>query len=216
MWLHGHGFPKALQVSRAIDRRAGAKTRGSEFRRPASEPGGEAAGSETARTHATLEITEPATEEAKQWDGWGTTLKPACEPIVLARKPFDGTLLDHVLTHGIGALNVDACRIPYATSETPWSVGSAAKGRFPSNVVFDDAAAEPLGKRARFFYVVKPSKAERGAYNHHLTVKPLELMKQLVRLVTPPGGVVLDPFGGSGTTALAALAEGFDAIVIER
>jgi len=215
MWLYGSGFPKSLDVSKAIDRRAGAERPTIGYRN-ASVTAGTTLYNPSRRVAIQLAITEPATDAAKQWDGWGTTLKPAYEPIVLARKPFKGTLLDHVLTHGIGALNIDACRIPYATGETPWAVGSAAKGRFPANVVFDEEAAEALGKRSRFFYVTKPAKRERGAYNHHLTVKPLDLMKNLVRLVTPPGGVVLDPFGGSGTTALAALAEGFDAIVIER
>ncbi len=215
MWLYGSGFPKSLDISKAIDRRAGAKRSVVGYRN-ALLGSGTRLYSENKRVPGKLEITEPATEAAKQWDGWGTTLKPACEPIILARKPFKGTLLDHILSHGIGALNIDACRIPYETDEEPWAVGSAAKGRFPSNVIFDEEAADLLGKRSRFFYVVKPTKAERGAYNHHLTVKPLDLMKQLVRLVTPPGGVVLDPFGGSGTTALAALSEGFDAIVIER
>jgi site-specific DNA-methyltransferase (adenine-specific) len=215
MWLNGSGFPKSLDISKAIDRRAGAKRSVIGYR-DANVTGATALYSPIKRPDIRLEITEPATDAAKQWDGWGTTLKPAYEPIILARKPFKGTLLDHILDHGIGALNIDACRIPYETGETPWAIGSAAKGRFPANVILDEEAAEALGRRSRFFYVAKPGKKERGAYNHHLTVKPLELIRHLVRLVTPPGGVILDPFGGSGTTALAALAEGFDAIVIER
>lgn len=215
MWLYGSGFPKSFDISKAIDRRAGAERPVIGYRN-ASVTGGTPLYNPNKRADIRLAVTEPATDAAKKWDGWGSSLKPAYEPIVLARKPFKGTLLDHILTHGIGALNIDACRIPYATGETPWAIGSAAKGRFPANIILDDEAAETLGKRSRFFYIAKPTKKERGAYNHHLTVKPLELMKHLVRLVTPPGGVVLDPFGGSGTTALAALAEGFDAIVIER
>lgn len=215
MWLYGEGMPKSLDVSKAIDRRAGA-TRPVIGTRNASRIADGMLYEHRSRAAITLDITEPATSEAKRWHGWGSALKPACEPIVLARKPFRGTLLDHILTHGIGALNVDACRIPYESGEQPWNVGSAARGRFPSNVMFDDEAAQLLGKRSRFFYVAKPTKEERGSYNHHMTVKPVALIRQLVRLVTPPGGVVFDPFGGSGTLALAALAEGFDAVVVEK
>jgi site-specific DNA-methyltransferase (adenine-specific) len=215
MWLYGEGFPKSLNVSKAIDRRAGAKRRVIGTRRAADTSASHLYQKEK-RKDIILDITEPSTAEAKKWEGWGTTLKPACEPIVLARRPFKGTLLDHILTHGIGALNVDACRIPYESGEEPWAIGSAAKGRFPSNVMFDAEAAELLGKQSRFFYVAKPTRAERGEGNHHMTVKPVALMRELVRLVTPPGGVVLDPFAGSGTTGVAAIEEGFEAIVIER
>jgi DNA methylase len=215
MWLYNSGFPKSFDISKAIDRRAGA-TRTVIGTRQGHVTGGSALYSPAKRNSTEIPITEPATADAQRWSGWGTSLKPACEPIVLARKPFSGTLLDHILSHGIGALNVDACRVPYASGEQPWTVGSAAKGRFPANVMFDEEAAQLLGRQSRFFYVAKPDAKERGSYNHHLTVKPIALMRELVRLVTPPGGTVLDPFGGSGTTALAALAEGFNAIVVER
>jgi site-specific DNA-methyltransferase (adenine-specific) len=215
MWLYSEGFPKSMDIGKAIDRRAGAKRRviGS---RVAQHIDGSMLYEREKRADVKLEITEPATEEAKRWDGWGTTLKPACEPIVLARRPIKGTLVDHVLNHGIGALNIDACRIPYEGGEAPWSIGSATKGRFPSNVLFDEEAAKLLGQQSRFFYVAKPKRSERGEGNHHMTVKPVALMRELAKLVTPPGGTVLDPFAGSGTTGVAAIEEGFSAILVEK
>jgi DNA modification methylase len=175
-------------------------------------------------------ITAAATDAAKTWQGWGTALKPAHEPIVLARKPLTGTVAATVLAHGTGALNIDGCRI-----------GSKA-GRWPANVVFDEAAGAELDAQAgteaaRFFYCPKPGKKERNAgldglptvtgvvpgpakhgyeqpvfssKNFHPTVKPLALIRYLQRLVTPPGGTTLDPFMGSGTSAAAAILEGFE------
>ena len=219
----------------------------------------------------------------------GTALKPACEPICVARKPLIGTVAANVLEHGTGALNIDGCRI--ATDDAlgggsstrgqqmsggwrrPWmddpaavaanaarSRDSVAKsealGRWPANVILDPEAAAILdeqsgtlqsgdpgssivgpdrqrncygkfgggipltgygdtGGASRFFYCAKPGKKERGEGNSHPTVKPIALLRYLVRLVTPPGGTVLDPFAGSGTTLLAALQEGFDCIGIE-
>lgn len=175
-----------------------------------------------------------------EWDGWGTALKPAHEPIVLARKPLTGTVLGNVSAHGTGAVNVDGCR-----SEV---------GRWPTNVILDDEAAAMLdaqsgvlhsqhpatrrsrskvlgvtemgtgasveyadrGGASRFFYIAKASKADRGEGNTHPTVKPVDLMRWLVRLVTPPGGTVLDPFAGSGTTGVACLIESFPVVLIER
>lgn len=148
-------------------------------------------------------------------NGWGTALKPAHEPIVLARKPFKGAVANNVLEHGTGALNIDASRIGVGVG--------AAKGRWPANVLLDNEAARMLdeqtgtltsgkvasGGASRFFYTAKASKKERNAglpdemVNKHPTVKPVRLMEYLVRLVTPPGGVVLDPFCGSGTTGVA-------------
>lgn len=211
--------------------------------------------------------------------GWGTALKPACEPIVLARKPLAGTVAATVLLHGTGALNIDGCRIEggaggerdgeasavrrYADqgstnfAPTPGPRGGDAKGRWPANVIHDGSAevveafpdtasgtgavkrasaegyqGNALGKEsrpagtpmishgdagsaARFFYSAKADAADRCG-SKHPTVKPIDLMAYLCRLVTPKGGVVLDPFAGSGSTGMACLREGFDCVLIER
>jgi len=201
------------------------------------------------------------------WQGWGTALKPAWEPIIVARKPLVGTVAENVQKHGTGAINIDKCRIPSgdvvsnhsrsteaAVSKGKFGDSSAQEthqtpgqtiGRFPANLIHDGSAevmatfpdapgqcgrartdrgrktnkiygklnhvagssVEPRGdsgSAARFFYCAKASRSERGEGNDHPTVKPLSLMRYLVRLVTPPGGTVLDPFMGSGTTAVAA------------
>jgi DNA modification methylase len=185
------------------------------------------------------DITIAATSEAKQWQGWGTALKPALEPITVARKPLIGTVAENVLQHGTGAINVDGGR-----------VGE----RWPANFIHDgsEEATDLLGASARFFYCAKASKADRdegceklqersagecvdrvegsagmespragagrtsGSRNHHPTVKPTDLMRYLCRLVTPPSGIVLDPFMGSGSTGKAAMLEGFAFVGIER
>lgn len=215
-------------------------------------------------------LTVPATDAAKQWQGWGTALKPAWEPAILARKPLVGTVAANVLAHGTGAINVDACRVgnevlpemragqarlgTFVRSEM---ITPERAGRWPANVALDEEAAamldaqtgvsppkphrigrmggsrdglgmgrggdsvgawpaDPGGGASRFFYTAKASRKERGEGNTHPTVKPLSLMRWLVKLVTPPGGVVLDPFCGSGSTLVAAVEEGFDCIGIER
>jgi DNA modification methylase len=185
-----------------------------------------------------IDITIAATPEAKQWEGWGTALKPALEPITVARKPLIGTVAENVLQHGTGGINVDGCRV--------------GGGRWPANFIHDgsEEATDLLGSAARFFYCAKASKRDRdegcegmelvthqsgmgGAMpvdddgnardrfkaqsrNHHPTVKPTDLMRYLCRLVTPPDGTVLDPFMGSGSTGKAAVLEGFRFIGIER
>jgi DNA modification methylase len=179
----------------------------------------------------------------EEWKGWGTTLKPAHEPIVVARKPLVGTIVANVIEYGTGGLNIDACRIP-TNGEQPRGSGNSQKntlahgdrksleggsitppeGRFPANIIFDEEAGEILNEQSktnasRFFYCSKTSKAERNEgleNNKHPTVKPIALMKYLCRLVTPPNGVVLDPFMGSGTTGIAAVLEGFNFTGIER
>jgi DNA modification methylase len=186
-------------------------------------------------------ITAPATEAAKQWQGWGTALKPALEPITVARKPLTGTVAANVLEWGTGAINVDGSRIPCESGQ----------GRFPANLIHDgsEEAVLGMGESSRYFYCAKASKRDRdegcegmakirtGAMtatadgsmltgsgnerttaraNHHPTVKPTDLMRYLCRLVTPPNGTVLDPFMGSGSTGKAAVLEGFDFIGIER
>ena len=264
MWVYGSGFPKSLDVSKAIDKAAGAEREVlSSFERSRS---GGILGAETVITR---NITAPATPEARQWSGWGTALKPACEPITVARKPLIGTVAENVLAHGTGAINVDACRV--GTEVVGWGGGAAggntwntencglAKsgqarpvlGRWPANLIHDgsDEAVRlfPVtgggaGSAARFFYCAKASKSDRdegcegmeervaggmqGRHdgsmgsitlrrNHHPTVKPTALMRYLCRLVTPPGGIVLDPFMGSGSTGKAAMLEGFRFIGIE-
>ncbi|AEJ93638.1 DNA methyltransferase [Mycobacterium phage Doom] len=180
-WLYGSGFPKSLDVSKAIDKAA------------------------------------PATDAVKQWQGWGTALKPAFEPIVVARKPLAGTVAANVLAHGTGALNIDACRVG----------DDVLQGRWPTNVVLDDAQAAELGEPRKFFPVFKyqakaPTKErpsyvkEDGTKVAHPTVKPVALMRWIAKLSTPPGGVVLDPFAGSGATAEACILEGFKCIAIEK
>lgn len=172
-----------------------------------------------------------------EWEGWGTALKPAYEPIVVARKPLVGTVAENVLAHGTGALNIDGCRVdasdgrPLIESKAEAtlhtfgnglngsrSAGVTTQGRWPANLIHD-GSGEPtdlLGDAARFFYCAKASKSDRGEGNNHPTVKPTDLMRYLCRLVTPPGGVVLDPFMGSGSTGKAALLEGFRFIGCER
>jgi len=196
-----------------------------------------------------IDITAPATDLAKKWDGWGTALKPAHEPIIMARKPLDGTVADNVERWGTGAINIDGCRIPtednlnggaYAKNSqkdvslaTSYGLGVTGKefsqpeGRFPANcITLDDDAFF-----SKYFNVTPPelckkaSKRDRnsdwrgeeiGTTNRHPTVKPTDLMAWLCRLVTPPGGIVLDPFAGSGSTLVAAKREGFQYIGIER
>jgi site-specific DNA-methyltransferase (adenine-specific) len=157
-------------------------------------------------SHKTIPITKPKTTDAEKWAGWHTAIKPACEPITMAPKPFAGTVANNVLEHGTGALNVEACKV--------------TNGGWPSNVCHDGTPEVTRGLRdaARFFYTAKPSQLERnqGCENPHPTVKPVALMRWLCRLVTQPGGVVLDPFMGSGTTGRAALIEGFRFVGIER
>ena len=149
-----------------------------------------------------FDITAPATEDAKQWQGWGTALKPALEPITVARKPLIGTVAANVLAHGTGAVNVEGCKINGK--------------RLPANFIHDgsDEACDLLGEANRYFYCAKADASERRN-SKHPTVKPLALMRYLCRLVCPPNGIVLDPFCGSGTTLEAARLEGLQAIGCE-
>ena len=269
MWIYGSGFPKSLDVSKAIDKAAGAEREviGTKKAVP-----GVAFNSEGP---SELDITAPATPAARQWSGWGTALKPAHEPIVLARKPLIGTVAANVLAHGTGALNIDGTRVA-GVMDGVWGTSNRTvdhegrmfngskngdyrsqqhpAGRWPANVIHDgsDEAVEHFGDAHRFFYCAKASKRDRnegldgfeertagevtdrqdgsaglnspragagrtsGAKNHHPTVKPTDLMRYLVRLVTPPQGVVLDPFMGSGSTGKAAMYEGNRFIGIEQ
>ncbi|RYZ74263.1 MAG: site-specific DNA-methyltransferase [Proteobacteria bacterium] len=278
MWIYGSGFPKSMDISKAIDKEAGAERTESKPNPhfiPGREKGLKESGVGTELSSGLKAQPEslslPATDDAKKWSGYGTALKPANEPICLARKPLsEKTVAKNVLKHGVGGLNVDASRIEttdnlnggaYSGADRASKDGTIMKirgevgefeqptGRFPANILFDEAAAAVLdeqsgfskssvrklngdeikapknafgdyGKRteggvndsggaSRFFYVAKASKKDRGEGNTHPTVKPIKLMEYLVKLVTPEGGVVLDPFMGSGTTGVAALNNGF-------
>jgi len=302
-WVYGSGFPKSLDVSKAIDKAAGFQGRvvgrGTSWNRPNNVEG------DTARMNASLgeyNIKE-LSPTAQQWQGWGTALKPALEPITVARKPLgEKTVAANVLEHGTGAINVDGCRVetePPAARNAPKKIIRGGKfhasadaeremshynptqGRWPANFCHDGSdevvglfpvttSGKPCGKRnattgfstgitpgatdltgfgdtgsaARFFYCAKASKKDRDEgcegmeyreakrtqaggddtrgrptpinRNFHPTVKPTALMRYLCRLVTPPGGVVLDPFMGSGSTGKAAISEGFQFVGIER
>jgi DNA modification methylase len=165
-----------------------------------------------------------------EWQGWGSSLKPSYEPVVIARKPFTGTLTANVLKHGTGALNIDACRVGDRVGVKTQSTGVVTSqntafngpnygreaigetvGRWPANTITTDLD-EPW---AKYFFQAKPSKKERGEGNNHPTVKPIALMEYLCKLVTPPGGTVLDCFMGSGSTGVASLQAGFDFIGLE-
>jgi len=325
-WLYGSGFPKSLDVSKAIDKAAGVEREvvGSKLGQPgyADTPntGRMMPVTESGNGDGYLDITAPATPDAQKWQGYGTALKPAHEPVVLARKPLSGTVAGNVLEHGTGALNIDGCRVGTGGDKTPaptkrrdsspWFTtadrenlgGNDSLGRWPANLILDEIAGAVLdgqsgeqkagvavrrnkgivassnvrysgddptatedvgygdtGGASRFFYTAKAGRGERNAGltadqpnkgfrtrrcvecgtnvpapgscgcdagvewvepkpvgNGHPTVKPIDVMRWLVRLVTPPGGTVLDPFTGSGTTGIAAGLEGFDFIGIER
>jgi len=345
-WLYGSGFPKSLDVSKAIDKAAGAEREvvgiNEDYlrRKPhgMKTPGATAYGYSETQQETDARITAPATAAARQWEGWGTALKPAWEPWVLARKPLRGTVASNVQRYGTGALNIDGCRIG-TTKEVPASVSRKSSancygrfaeygetqgvgghdpnlGRWPANLVLshtpdcrevgtrkvrsgnsktpsdmqgvtwqmrqrevgphyagpdgtetvaawecspdcpvrmlDEQSGQlttnpgtmrndsptgsfgvtrrtgsrlsngDTGGASRFFYTAKASRRERecglppGLKADHPTVKPVALMRWLVRLVTPPGGTVLDPFMGSGSTKLACEAERFGFVGIEQ
>lgn len=313
MWLFGSGFPKSMDVSKAIDKAAGVsrekigeKTAGWHTSNRVNDDGwkGENEGVRI------VSITAPATPAAQQWQGWGTALKPAYEPICVARKPLaEKTVAANVQVWGTGAINIDGCRVG-AETRTNASKSSAARngfvggfvggtvsetrdhGRWPANIILDGSeevlaglpettsgakkphinksiakntvasflkgldgclrdytAPASKGSAARFFYTAKASKSDRNAgldsvvkvaagvgddrpsgsfnerigkgtvepaANHHPTVKPTDLMAYLCRLVTPPGGMVMDIFMGSGSTGKAAAIQGFSFVGIER
>jgi DNA modification methylase len=241
-WVYGSGFPKSMDVSKAIDKAAGAVREvvgfdAAKSTQQTAKKGTQAYGDFNGQTGL---ITVPATDAARKWEGWGTALKPALEPITVARKPFKGTVAANVLEWGTGAINIDEGRVvgdvwtrrtPYkdnikggqlhaAKSESTYACGPQSGnelGRWPANLIHDgsDETTELLGDAARFFYCAKTSLKDRGEGNTHPTVKPTDLMVYLCRLVTPPGGVVLDPFMGSGSTGKAAVREGFRFIGIE-
>ena len=302
MWIYASGFPKAQDIGKAIQKRQGVEQT-KEYKENIPRVGG------TGTTDAfemCKEETVCTSPEAQQWAGWKTALKPAHEPIVMARKPFNGSTIDNVITHGVGALNIDATRIGdeimpigahdqtgclFNPNKTSAFAEETNQGRFPSNVMGD------IPEYQKYFYCPKVSRKERhtgfeqknipttsggmfdnhgtgvmysigtdmkttvdplghipapfgnvkGAYvdgerfavkhqeyqqtgtlkrmkdkmhqpqvgNNHPTVKPVELMKYLVRLVTPPNSKVLDPFCGSGSTGMAAVELGHEFIGCE-
>lgn len=292
--LFGQGFPKSLDVSKAIDKAAGTRGEIIEQRKAGITNGlSKSRVSQGARPTVTVSdgaIRAPSTDAAKQWQGWGTALKPASEHWILVRKPCsEKTVAANVLRWGTGALNIDISRIESpghpgvhhagssASGSLNWNAGEKVdsskeyytpKGRFPANLVLShsefcteescdlgcaisalNAQSGILQKRgnkgpsvgysdrgfikqgtpsgseynrddtggaARFFYCAKISKSERGEGNTHPTVKPKKLMTYLIRMITPPGGVVLDPFMGSGSTGVACAEAGFDFIGIEK
>ena len=307
-----------MDVSKAIDKAAGVEREvvGSKLGRPGysakAADEGNCYGDGLSNGEAKCAITAPATDAARQWQGWGTALKPSLEPVTVARKPLVGTVAENVMRHGTGALNIDGCRIGNGDDRTKGgpptknpagsqSIGGgwandrdrATGGRWPANLIHDGSeevlaafpqapgqsgavtgnepssktnavygqfngrqATKPRGdsgSSARFFYCAKASKRDRDEgldhlpeihrvngnkwtdqdyrvtrgerppsaesgprRNVHPTVKPTDLMRYLCRLVTPAGGVVLDPFAGSGSTGKAAVLEGFGFIGIER
>jgi DNA modification methylase len=324
-WIYGSGFPKSLDVSKAIDKMAGA-----ERTVVGTSPSG---GFKRLMVHNAEAGFRPAdyypegnkftskeaiTDAARQWQGWGTALKPAHEPICVARKLLEGPVAENVLKHGTGGINVDACRVnkengdrtEYGVNGIKRKTGNVwgkqygeikfdgTQGRWPANLIHDGssevmamfgkagekisgsgkikvsggrksghgtwtqsagmqkAGAENIGIRdfgdvgtaARFFYCAKASRAERemglegfeakqpdesrkegnpggdnprnrgvkAVRNNHPTVKPIALMRYLCRLITPSGGIVLDPFVGSGSTGMAALLEGFKFVGIDK
>lgn len=302
-WLYGSGFPKSQNISKAIDKAAGAKRKVIGKRehptlkdksKTSESAGASHGGNDWSRE---WDLTAPATPEAADWEGWGTALKPAHEPFVIARKPFKGTVAANVLAHGVGALNINAVRItaqnellvrPSLSRDDNNVLGKGLgagvqtepAGRWPANVIHDgspgivsifpvtqsgsgnvkkDSGTERSGNQgaafgtesrpagtemisygdkgsaARFFYCAKVSSKERHAGlerpapqfshgstprqhenegdneqgNHHPTVKPVDLMRYLVELVTPAGGLVFDPWMGSGSTGIACVQNGF-------
>ena len=192
-----------------------------------------------------LDITIPSTDLAKQWDGWGTNLKPSFEPIIVARKPLNDSLVNNIIENGVGGINIDECRVELNGDKKTRSGCKTrednishlkfranqvnkednSKGRFPSNTIltYDDSDFDEVcgglgdeGSASRYFYCAKTSKRDRNEglssnnKNIHPTVKPTSLMQYLIRLVTPKGGTVLDPFNGSGSTGKACMYENTD------
>ncbi len=279
MWLYGSGFPKSLDISKAIDKEMGAEREVTGTR--ITNIGMQGNNFSNISESGEVKITAPSSDAAKVWSGYGTALKPAWEPIILAMKPIEGTFAQNAQKWGVAGINVDGGRIGTEDKlvaggnlvhhSSDERTGKAAgmfqagtdntfeqndKGRFPANLMLDDEAAEMLdeqigelvsgsmkkpyeytntgnsmgkpsgktkqihetnsGGASRFFYVAKASKSDRGEDNSHPTVKPSKLMEYLCLLTkTPTGGVVLDPFMGSGSTVLAANKMGRSVIGIE-
>jgi site-specific DNA-methyltransferase (adenine-specific) len=286
-WIFGQGFPKAHNLSKQIDKEAGAERKvlaqvrvkggGTEHINRSNKEDHDYRPGDYQKGENVLDVTEPATEAAKQWDGWaygGQSTKPALEPVYIGQKPFtEATGAKNVLRWGVGAVNIDGCRVTDGTetggvkpgyspnlANAVYGVGMGGgahentSGRWPANLIHDgsdevlaefpqapgrqratgpefdpktdtncygDYGRRTLhvprdngGSAARFFYAAKASTAERAG-SRHPTVKPLSLIRYLARFVTPPNGLILDPFAGSGTTGEAAWQEGFRATLID-
>jgi site-specific DNA-methyltransferase (adenine-specific) len=270
MLIYGSGFPKSHNIGKSIDKIEGNEREDLGHYMPPADsdyykkgfnptnPNGGICHESTSYGERSKHFTERRiTKGNSEWEGWGTSLKPAHEPIVMARKPFSGTVVDNVLEWGTGGINIDDCRIDGGERDarennTSWgidrigvetdikgnkAIGKTTLGRFPANIILDEEAGRILdeqsgitkgsgkptitkaglgGGASRFFYCPKTSKSDRSEGNIHPTVKPTDLMSYLIRLVTPKGGVVLDPFMGSGSTGKGAVREGMVFIGIER
>jgi site-specific DNA-methyltransferase (adenine-specific) len=283
-WVYGSGFPKSLDISKAIDKAEGVEREilGNKIRLGDKKFYPTNSKKENRANFAISSVggdftqrgrtTAPATDAAKEWEGWGTALKPALEPITVARKPIEQTVAANVLKYGTGGLNIDGARVGTEKVAKFISAPNEAKGqglfkgtilntikvceigeiegRWPANLIHDGSEDvlnlfpnENEESAARFFYCPKASKSERDnglkgfndvqkwknggggtgikdrenitARNFHPTVKPVDLMRYLVKLVTPKGGTVLDPFNGSGTTGVACKLEGFNYVGLE-
>lgn len=261
-WMQFQGFPKSLNISKQLDRMAGAEREviGISNNGIAGGTGQHNGQNDSYGYLGEYSITKPATPEAQKWDGWGTALKPSYEPAILARKPIsEANIAQNVLKWGTGGINVDACRFAYGddcwvgpqTDEShQWNLKKNgirdAFAEQPDNTLRVDLSSyKPSGRwPANIYQCPKPPRRQKEAGLEHLessgggslgfgqdgsldgrnqpivknihpTVKPIKLMRWLVRLVTPPGGTVLDPFLGSGTTAAAAIQEGFDVVGCE-
>lgn len=251
-WLNGQGMPKGQDIAKSIEAKlTTGKASTTEFKNLDGKKGITSLGynkrnveqGSSPNNYNGQEYNKEIylhTDEAKKWDGWRTQLKPACELICVAQKPISTpTIVENVLEWGVGAFNIDVCRIEHNEStkttnrkprdanmmefgldNTQNHIASAdPKGRFPTNVIIDEDVASALGNTARYFYCAKPSKTEKNTgcdKNTHATCKPLKLMSYLISLVTPSGGTVLDPFMGSGTTGIAAYKLGYNFIGIEK
>ena len=227
MWVYGSGFPKGCDIGKAVDQIMGAERTKIGTRRLSSAFGGnlKAANIGTGGYgfKDSWETSEPATEAGAYWDGWNTALKPALEPIIVARKPFSGSAARNALEHGCGPINVGACLVgdDGGTRAIAGSAPDYTGGRWPTNLIHDggEEVLDLLRDGTdRIFYCAKISGSDRphGKSNIHPTVKPLDLMRYLVRLVCLPGGVVLDPFMGSGSTGCAAVLEGMRFVGVEQ
>lgn len=302
MWVFGSGFPKSHNIGKAVDKLLGNEREvlgtKAEFsldgakRNPNNHREIGEAGKEIGHEYGYKQGWDaPITKGTSEWEGWGTALKPAHEPIVMARKPFKGTVAENVLKWGTGGLNIDVSRVGTEQIKSTYGGFTPAlsdgrdlqkmvdridnskvdekfntvthTGRWPANIILDEEAGQILdeqsgisgtgkkkigkdrqnffhnentifevknnsftnqriedygdkGGASRFFYCPKASKKDRNEDNIHPTVKPTELMLYLIKLVTPVGGTVCDPFMGSGSTGKAAIRGGFDFIGIEK
>ena len=270
MWLYGSGFPKSMNVGLAIDEKNGVDNRTGNIK--TNGKGTDSGSNIYNANNGSSSMAKHYDERIAQneWSGWGTALKPSYEPIIVARKPVEGSVVDNVIKYGVGGINIDECRVEtqddlyrkpcengsiYSQQEKKYTTGTISEnyklGRFPANTIltYDETdekevcqnmPIEETGSASRYFYCAKASQKDRddGLFefsvktsgqlterkegsdgitaftgsrtpkrNNHPTVKPTELMQYLVRLVTPSGGTVLDPFNGSGSTGKAVMYE---------